>query len=512
MAGGKLTPRQKMINLMYLVFIAMLALNMSKEVLSAFGLMNEKLEESNQTAQMSNASMLAALDQKAAEGDMQFKVAADKAHKVEVITKNFYEFVEQIKADLTSKVKVDEKTGKLPYEQMDKGDYLDEKWFNPEGISPAGKEVMATIEKYKSDLKAILSDDPKKFGSIINDLEKKFNLSKVKNKDGIEIEYLDYHFKGFPSVASMLKFSAWQNDVKKIETDIYNSLLGKAALQAASYSNFQAIVVLEKNAYFSGEAVKGKVVLGKYDENVKVKDFKGPGKLENGQAVISMTAGGVGEQSIAGSFTFTEDGKDIPIPFKGTYVVVPRPNSATISADKMNVVYRGLENPMTISFAGVPDSKVKASAAGLRQVSGGKYIIKPESGNEVVINVNATLDDGKPVSDKKVFRIKNVPPPTGFVRGEDDVVKGPASSLEKSVVTASPKDFDFDVKFSVVSFTIKVPGQPTVQVNGGNMSPAAIAAIKKAQRGDQISIANILARMEGSALTLKASPVIYEVQ
>lgn len=511
MAGGKLTPRQKMINLMYLVFIAMLALNMSKEVLSAFGLMNEKLEESNQTAQMSNASMIEALKQKAAEGDKQFQVAADQALKVEAITKNFYDFVEQIKTDLTSKVKVDEKTGKLPYEQMDKGDYLDEKWFNPQGVSPAGKEVVATIEKYKTDIADALGTD-KKFAGIINDLNKKFDLSKVKNKDGIEVEYLDYHFKGFPSVASMLKLSAWQNDVKKIETDIYNSLLGKAALQVASYSNFKGFVVLEKSAYFSGEQVKGQVVLGKYDDGVKVKAFKGPGKLENGQAIISMTAGNVGEQNITGSFTFTEDGKDITIPFSQQYVVIPRPNSATISADKMNVVYRGLENPMTISFAGVADNKVKASAPGLRQVSGGKYILKPEGGNEVAISVNATLGDGKVVNDKKVFRVKNVPPPSGFVRGEDDVVKGPASSLEKSEVTAKPKDFDFDVKFTVISFTIKVPGQPTVQVNGGKMSPAAINAIKKAGRGEQISISNILARMDGTSLTLKASPVIYEVQ
>jgi gliding motility-associated protein GldM len=177
-----------------------------------------------------------------------------------------------------------------------------------------------------------------------------------------DYKYLNYHFKGFPGIASLAKLSAWQNDVKKAESDIIAAALGKAAVQAASYSNYQAIVVLEKNAYFQGENVKGKVVLGRYDENTKPTSFQGPGRLENGQAVISLTAGSVGEQTINGSFSFLEDGKTIPLPFKGNYVVVPRPNSATISADKMNVVYRGVDNPMTISFAGVANNKVKASA------------------------------------------------------------------------------------------------------------------------------------------------------
>jgi gliding motility-associated protein GldM len=136
-------------------------------------------------------------------------------------------------------------------------------------------------------------------------------------------------------------------------------LLGNAAVAAASYSNYQAIVVLEKNAYFQGETVKGKVVLGRYDANTTPTKFVGPGKIENGQAVISLTAGAVGEQNINGQFTFVEDGKEIPLKFEGKYVVVPQPKEATISADKMNVVYRGVVNPMTISFAGVSDTMLQ---------------------------------------------------------------------------------------------------------------------------------------------------------
>jgi len=508
MAGGKLTPRQKMINLMYLVFIAMLAMNMSKEVLSAFGLMNEKFEGANTSAKATNEQMMLALDTKATEAKGEFAVAAATAHKVEAATKKFYSFVETLKAEVLTGVEPEE--GKLPYEAMDKADNLDNSWFSGEGYTKRGNEVVAAIETFKSEMKSALGNE-KKYAAILNEVTKKFDLSDVANKEGLKDKYLNYHFKGFPAIASLAKLSAWQNDAKKAESDVISAALGKAAVQAASYSNYQAIVVLEKNAYFQGEAVKGKVVLGRYDENTKPTSFQGPGRLENGQAVISLTAGSVGEQKIGGQFTFLEDGKTIPLKFSGSYVVVPRPNSATISADKMNVVYRGVPNPMTISFAGVANNKVKASAAGMSGADG-KYTLRPGSGSEVMINVSATLPDGKVVSDKKAFRIKGLPAPTGKIRGEVSA-KGSKSNLQACTISAVMEDFDFPVSVNVTQFNIKVPGQPTIVVSGSKMDGRAIAAIGKAQRGDVVVISEIKANFSGiDQLAKRVSTCTYEVQ
>src|SRR5690606_24721630 len=375
MAGGKLTPRQKMINLMYLVIIAMLAMNMSKEVLSAFGLMNEKFEDVNASATATNAQMLQALRDKAVEAKGEFEVAAATANKVEIATKKFYDFVDTLKEEVLKGVEPED--GKLPYEAMDKAENLDQSWFTGEGYTARGNEVIKAIETYKAEMKAALGNE-KKYSAIIKEVEKKFDISEVTNKEGLKIKYLDYHFKGFPAIASLAKLSAWQNDAKKSESDVYSAALGKAAVQAASYSNYQAIVVLDRNVYFQGDQVTGKVVLGRYDENTKPTSFQGPGKLENGQAVISLTAGGIGEQAINGQFTFMVDGKEIPLKFEGSYVVVPRPNEATISADKMNSIYRGVDNPMTISYSGIHDNDVNASAPGLKKVGNGKYIWRPD--------------------------------------------------------------------------------------------------------------------------------------
>jgi gliding motility-associated protein GldM len=512
MAGGKLTPRQKMVNLMYLVFIAMLALNMSKEVLSAFGLMNEKFEAANTSAESMNASMLQALDKKAGE-DAHFIQAAEDAKKVAGISKDFYAFLGTLKADAIVGVEVDAATGKLPYEAMDKGEAIDEGWFEGDGYSKKGNEIVAKFSKYVSEMKAAVGNNSKLKG-VLSEITTKFTTADVKDSEGITKKYLDYHFKGFPGIASLTKLTSFQNDVKKAEADIYSILLGKAAVEASSMKNFTALVVLDKNAYYQGEKVTGKVVLGKYDANTKPTSFQGPGRLENGQATISLTAGAIGEQKINGKFTFVQDGETIPLAFEGHYVVVPRPNSATISADKMNVVYRGVTNPISISFAGVASDKVSASGPGLKSVGGGKYVMNPGTGTEAVINVTGTLPDGSTVSDKKTFRIKGIPGPVGTIRGEMGVVKGPKSSLEISTVSAKLVDFDFEVGLDVVGFNLKITGQPTVVVSGNKLNAQCKAALSKAGRGDQVTISEIKTKLvgAGSYMLPRTAPVIYEIQ
>ncbi|MEE2801713.1 MAG: gliding motility protein GldM, partial [Bacteroidota bacterium] len=100
MAGGKQSPRQKMINLMYLVFIAMLALNMSKEVLSAFGLINENLQSSNVALAETNKVALEELQRKSKENAKQYEAVAAQAQEVDAVTNEYYEYLESVKAGL----------------------------------------------------------------------------------------------------------------------------------------------------------------------------------------------------------------------------------------------------------------------------------------------------------------------------------------------------------------------------------------------------------------------------
>lgn len=510
MAGGKLSPRQKMINLMYLVFIAMMALNMSKEVLSAFGLMNERITDSNASATVRNTAFMEGLAAKAEEQPAKYQPIKAKADAIDKLSTDFNAYIESVKNGLLKSVK-DPKN----YEEMDRTDFLDEKWFNGDKMSKDGQEFVNQIKTYREGVIQILGDENQ---DIQTDIIKKFSTNEETTNEGIKKGWLTYHFEGFPMVASLTKLTQMQADVKTIESELLSSMLAGEQVKQLSMKNYSAIVIPDKTAFFSGENFKGKVVLGRFDNTLNFEKIVINGKeldnIEQGQVLLDFPAGAVGERDIAGTMQFKEGDEIVTIPITSKYAVVPKPNSATISADKMNVVYRGVDNPMTISFAGVSDNNVSASAPGLSKLSGaGKYVMRPSSGKDVTINVSGTLPDGSKVSDRSTFRIKDIPKPSGTIAGQADNVSLPKSNVEIATINAKLFDFDFDLDINVTSFKIKVPGQPTVSVNGNRMNDQAKSALRKASRGDGVQIFDIKSEIKGnsSIKLLPASPVFIEI-
>ena len=176
----------------------------------------------------------------------------------------------------------------------------------------------------------------------------------------------------------------------------------------------------------------------------------------------------------------------------------------------MNVVYRGVDNPMTVSFAGIPDNKVTVSGVGLVK-SGVGYMMKPAgAGREVIITATGILPDGTRVSDSKPFRIKNLPRPTGMVSGSYENVKKTRANLGISTVSAEFLDFDFKLTPQVTSFLFQVPGQPSTKVSGTRLNASAKGLLAKARRGDLVQVADIKATVPG--VTLKSvSSVTIEI-
>jgi len=518
MAGGNLSPRQKMINLMYLIFIAMLALNMSKEVLSAFGLMNEKLTESNEAASERNASFMAGLEQKASEQPAKYEPLKAQASQIKTLANNFDAYLEDLKTKMTAKI--DDPTD---YEIMDKGDYLDQNFFKGDIIKPDGKEFLNQIATFRDGVVEVLSNQ-EGMDNVIDDVKEKFNTDPVKRAAG-KVEWLDHNFKGFPLVASLTKMTQLQADIKTTESEVMSTMLKGTLTSEVSMSNYATILKTSKPAYFNGEQFDGQIVLGRTDESTKPnrveltldgrklsegKDFT----IEGGKVNLKVNAGAAGEHKIKGQLVFLENGEEKPVEVEQSFATVPKPNAATISADKMNVVYRGVKNPMTISFAGVSDNKVVASGQGLSRAGGSKYIMDATSikGREVTINVTGTLPDGQRVSDNAMFRIKDLPKPTGTVRGEDGALNMQRNSLEISTIGAKFDDFDFELPLRVTGFKFKVPGQPTIQVSGNKLDARAKQALKKAKRGSGVQIFDIEAKAQGVSVILKkVSPVFIEL-
>ncbi|HET8885434.1 MAG TPA: gliding motility protein GldM [Salinimicrobium sp.] len=514
MAGGKQTPRQKMINLMYLVFIAMLALNMSKEVLTAFGLMNESLVESNQTAEQRNNAFLADLSTKAKDQPEKYEEESAKAQAVAKLAEELDSHISNLKSQLLKDA------DPTAYEEMDKSNDLDELFFRGGKISPEGQEFLDKIEKFRVGVIQIMEGNQE----IANDVNKRFKTEEVV-VEGAKKSWLSYRYEGFPLIASITNLTQMQADIKATENEVLSSLLSGQLTAEVSMSNYGTLLQTPKSAYYAGEEFNGAIVLGRTDETTKPSDaeltldgrklvLNEDFSYDGGKVVLSVPAGNAGEHVIKGTLFFDQDGEPIPVPVEQTFSVIPKPNSAVISADKMNVLYRGVANPITVSMPGVPDNNINVSAPGLSKSGAGKYTMNVTTlqAREVTIKVVGTIgEESYPSS--QTFRIKDIPAPVGTVRGESGAISMQRNALEISDIGATLPDFDFDLNLRVTGFKFKVQGQPTIQVNGSKLDGQAKAALRRAARGETVQIFDINAQLVGnSGYKLKQiSPVFIEL-
>lgn len=522
MAGGNLSPRQRMINLMYLVFISMLALNMGKEVLNAFGLVNEKFEKSNERANASNLLAIEALAKNKDENPAQYAEVYNSAKEIKAISDDFYAFISKIKSGLEDEIgQKDIPPAERDYQAMDKSDYLDNLFFEGEGYKQTGKEFVDKINSYRDKMIAILGDNPK-YKDLVEKIKSTFTTDKVKAKDGTMQDWLKYNFDGYPYIASLSKFSMMQSDIRSVEQESYGIMLEGNLKAQISMTNYTTLLEQGKGAYYQGETFDGSIVLGRKDASTRPNEVElsldgrrlSPSEYEiqDGQVKLKVGAGNAGEHKITGNLHFDQDGKRISVPVDKAFTTIPRPNSAVISADKMNVVYRGVENPITISMPGVSDNKVNASAPGLRKVSGSKYVMKPEAGREVTINVSGEID-GQRFSSSQQFRIKNMPRPSGMVLKQSGKVSIPKANLAIATIEAQMEDFDFDLNLRVKAFKISIPGQPSIQVNGNKLNESAKSALSRAKKGDIVQIFDISVEDVGnpSYRHQEPSPIAVEI-
>ncbi|MBT8295897.1 MAG: gliding motility protein GldM, partial [Gramella sp.] len=318
MASGKQSPRQKMINLMYLVFIAMMALNMSKEVLTAFGLMNEKLDKTAENYSERNTALMAGLATKVEEQPAKYTSIKADADKIHELSSNFTQYIEGMKEELQASV-----DDPKDYETMDQSTVMDQMFFQSGRISPKGEEFLGEIEKYRSGVSGILESGYNTIAQKVN-VQKEF-ATDPENVEGAKVPWLKYRFEGFPLVASITQLTQMQADVKSTESEILSSMLSGQLQSDVSLDNYEAIVIPSKPAFFSGENFSGKVVLGRFDNTLQFENVEINGKeiktLKDGQVVLDFPAGNVGEQKINGKLEYLEDGETKEIPVDGSYTV-----------------------------------------------------------------------------------------------------------------------------------------------------------------------------------------------
>ena len=520
--AGKESPRQKMINMMYLIFIAMLALNLSKQILQSFGTMNEELTDTNIELVERNNQFMQGLEEKAQEQAAKYQDLKLKADSIRNISTGFYDYLNGIKegAFISAESKGISRNN---YSKLDNTAYYTTLFFDGEELKPDGQEFLNQMDNFRNSFVQIASTDPK-LVSIAEEVNSKFDTGDIETEDGKPRRYLDYHYKEMPLIVGITKLSLLQSTLQNIEAQLLSTMLeGKLKIEA-SLTNFDAIVIPDKNAFFAGENFTGRIILGKNDKTLKADKVIINGielddeSMQEGQTLIKFPAGRIGEREIEGEFQFVEEGEVITIPVNSKYAVVPKPNNATISADKMNVVYRGVSNPFTISFAGISANKISANTPGLKKGKtifdkGRKKTLNGPSDYEldltklpaelrgktrVDIVVTGELSSGERVVSKVPFRIKPLPTPFGSLdkRNPETVTK---AELKNSVVTATfGADFDFDLPLRVQSFKITIEGEGSFQCDGSELSGPAKRAIERARRNSLVRVSDIRTRAIGS--------------
>lgn len=547
MAGGKLPPRQKMIGMMYLVLTALLALNVSKDILDAFIVVNDGIENSTvtfaeKTSIYYSKFAAAALDSETA------KPFKEKADNVKKMSDELYEYIHKLKKHLVTVVdKVQEGSPDSLYHisnVQSKDNYdmptlimgLDEP-ANPKNGEFTAVELRGKINKFQADLLDMFKENKE-----VQDLMQK-SLAVLNTEDfgvvnGTKETWETGNFYHVPLAAVITILSKIQSDVRTAEAEAVSKLYENIDAAGVSFSKVDGFAYAKKAYVMDGDSFAAQIFtaayndldnpeifIGSYDSAAVVKGETDETKIMKGSKgddwsaaksggwfqLKEVVAGkgylkikeGVGVHEWGGIIKVkTKKGPKI-YPFKSSFEV-GKP-STTVAASSMNVFYMGIDNPVSVS---APMPNFKASAPGLRQSGGaGQYIMRPTAIGKVNINVSGTDDNGKNVNlGSTEFRVKKIPDPVPYIAGKTGSCTMSKSDLANGVIQAKMEGFEFDLKVQVGSFNLgtTVAGDyKEVQVSGSRMDGAAQSLISKAARGQRFYVEKMKVKMpDGSTREL----------
>jgi gliding motility-associated protein GldM len=536
MGGGKETPRQKMIGMMYLVLTALLAMNVSKQILHGYVSVNESIEKTKESLEVNNERVFKSFEEMAgitpaAKPYLERAIEAQKEimivyKHIDVLRTKIIEVCEKPenpKSADTMQLAVLEHVG-----QIDNYDMPTNQLIGPEAKTPKTGELTASDLKAKLNglysklvgiLDAMQKDDKAKLPkSDYEGLKKKIGSIKPDDKpiveDGIEMGWEAQNFYHLPEAAVVTTLNMFQANLKNVEADILQVFSGASGKLAIKFDHLEAKVIAPSSYIQAGQPYTADIFLaasssklGKgdlefligIDSAAAAKGERGTvlDKIENGMGKYSATQG-IGDQTVKGVIKFKKpDGNFDYYNFESSYTVAAP--AVAVSADQMNVFYAGVENPVTVSAAGVAPGNliVNPSGSGVSKTggAGGKFMFKFTSPGECVIAVSAKTADGTKPQGTVKFRVKALPPPVASVGGKSGYVDMPKAGLAAiGGMGANAPGFDFKANYVVLSFDVTgtIKGQTKfTSCQGNNMNADAKAILAGAGPGAKIFFDNI---------------------
>lgn len=493
-------PRQKMINIMYLVLTALLAINISAEILNAFKTINDSLEKTNGTVKTSTQQIFESLTEKMSEDETREKamIWQPKAKEVADQTTLVYTFIDGLKKDLLAQSKGDDDQNTTTRILVKEG---------------KGQQLLKMLTDYKMN---VLKDS-----AIRAEFEKSLpiSLEMPKSMNSNKKTWEEGYFYMAPTVGALSILSKFQNDLRNAENKLVtfcHEQVGKVELR---FDAFEAIVGQSSRYLMPGQELEITAGLGAFSRSkLPTVTINGSNVAlnEKGMAIYKTTATGTGSRTINVTVAFTDqDGKPQTRTIPVEYTVGSA--NASIALDKMNVLYIGVDNPITIAASGGGDDKIRAEIVGgggqLIRQGAGKYIGRVgQITDNCMINVYV---DNKLVGASQ-FRVQALPEAQAYVGGRQSGEQVTAGEFRSQAgVGAGIKNFPFDLKYNVVSFTFTCDTDDdivTIPVQGpAFQGPVRTAITQQVKAGRMVTIEEIKVKGPDGRIT-KAPALVYYIQ
>ena len=482
-------PRQKMINIMYLVLTAILALNVSAEVINAFRVVNGSLENSNVNISNSTDLLYKDLADKLKDPKTHDKAAkwqplADKAH---ALSSDMATYIDTLKHQLKVAADLKIKDGQEDF----RADNLDASTRMFED-GKKGEELQQRLDKYKQDMLSLDPEIKAKFASILP-----LETTPPVAQDGTHKDFTQTFFHMTPTIAALTMLSKFENNVKNSENQVVAFCQSQIGAVKVVYDQFAALVGQSSNYLMPGQELEITAGVGAYSKAAQPSiTINGSGAAldADGRAVYKFKPSGAGSHTVPVSVTYVKpDGTKESKTFSVEYTV-GTPGGAAVMLDKMNVFYIGVPNPVTIS-SGTGWDKTHVSMAGgsISPAGGGpgKFVVKVSAIGKASISVNA---DGKNSSYE--FRVKRIPDPVFAVGPSKGGRIQSVIFKNQQFCRADLENFDFDARFSVVSATVYFSGAnfstiQQAQIRGNSLS-AISGQLAKCIPGTSVTFDNVI--------------------
>ena len=494
------SPRQKMINLMYVVLMAMLALNVSTEVLNGFSIVEESLKRTTNNATNQNMAIYDDFAVQMKKNPQKVKQWFDKSQRVKHMSDSLFNLADELKRAIVREADGDD------------GDIRDIR--NKEDLEAASQVMLAPGRGRGQQLYDAINQYRAEMLNMVTSYRQKKSIASTlttdipKSAKSLGKNWQEYMFESMPAAAAVTLLSKLQNDVRYAEGEVLHTLVSNIDVKDIRVNALNAFVIPNSQTIVRGDKFSARIVMAAVDTTQQPQIFIGGKQMDLPGGLYETVTGRTGDFTLSGYIQVENgNGEMLKRDFEQKYTVVDP--SATVSADLMNVLYAGYNNPLSVSVPGVPLNKVQATMSGgtLQPVGPGRYIARPTAvGQNVTITVTSTNTGRAQQMGQFTFRVRRLPDPTPYIAMKDEQgspthYKGGGLSKAQLMavdgIGAAIDDGILDISFKVISFETvffdNMGNAVPMVSDGANFSARQKDTFRKLQRNKRFYITRVTA-------------------